>query len=134
MADNGEITSIKQLGRVLLPGGGNTTTGKQRQQKAVVWGTIACLYISTGVALNDVNGTIKALGVDTLDFIDFELRAYDGAAASNQELHMVAFNRATNKIFALENVGDDTVVACTNGDILELRYLAVGDAHSNEVT
>jgi hypothetical protein len=132
MAD-GDITSIKQLGRVLLPGGGNTTSGKQVQQKILVWGTIACSYHSTGVKLNDVNGTIKALGVDTLDFIDFELRAYNGAAATEEELHMVAFNRSTNKIFALENVGDDTVVAITNADVLELRYFAVGDAHSTDV-
>jgi hypothetical protein len=130
---SGDISSIKQLGRVLLPGGGNTTTGKQKQQKAMVWGTIACTYVSTGVALNGVNGTIKALGVETLDFIDFELRAYNGAAASGEELHQVAFNRSTNKIFTLENVGDNTVIACTDGDILELRYLAVGDAHSVDV-
>jgi len=130
---NGDITSIKILGRTLLPGGGNTTSGAQKQQKALVWGTIACTYVSTGVALNDVNGTIKALGVDTLDFIDFELRAYDGAAASEEELHHVAFNRSLNKIYTLENVGDGTVVACTDGDTLELRYIAVGDAHSVDV-
>ncbi len=133
MAD-GDITSIKQLGRVLLPGGGNTTSGKQVQQKVMVWGIIAASVDQLGIALDGVNGTIKALGVDTLDFIDFELRAYDGAAASNEELHMLAFNRSTNKIHTLENVGDNTVIAISDADTVELRYLAVGDAHSKDLT
>ena len=46
---NGDITKIQELGRISLPGGGNTLTGVQVQNKVLVWGSLTCVYLSAGI-------------------------------------------------------------------------------------
>ena len=72
----GDIQYIKKLGSVLLPGGGQTTTGGKKQNKVLVWGHIATddYDQDKGVDLDaEVSDYLHALGVDTLDFIDFQV-------------------------------------------------------------
>lgn len=136
MAD-GDITSVVILGRTVLPGGGHTLTGGAVQNKVLVWGQINCSYHSSGIdpasstGVFGTPGTLAgAVGLATLDTISFNQAATDGAAMADDALSVFLANTSgIGVIFALENVGanGDATIAPTNGDVLDLRFLAVGD-------
>jgi hypothetical protein len=132
---NGDITSIKILGRVVLPGGGQTNTGVAKQNKTIVWGEIIGTSAATGFDLAGYeSGGVKMLGLETLDVIDFEFRSVSGSAMANDKLYLADLNRDTNKIFMLEDVGAADSIVPTAGDTIKLRFLAIGDAHVAELT
>jgi hypothetical protein len=133
MAD-GDITSVKVLGRTVLPGGGNTLTGVQVQNKVLVWGQINCSYHSSGIdpasatGVYGASGTLpNALGLKTLDTISFNLAATDGGVMANDALYLFSYNKSTDLIFALEDVGVADAAAPGNSDVLDLRFFAIGD-------
>jgi hypothetical protein len=135
---SGDITKVQTLGRVLLPGGGQTLTGKKVQNKVMTWGKITCTYVSTGVSpgasgsQGGGNLTLPDLvGVATLDFIELTLNWTDGADAANSKIRTFQYDTDSDLIFGLENIGYDNAsgaAAPTDGDALDLRWLAVGDA------
>ena len=137
---NGDITKVQELGRISLPGGGNTLTGVQVQHKVLVWGKITCTWVSTGInpaasgSLFGASGTLaKTFGVENIDFCELTVND-QGAGENNDEdaMHYYALDRADNLIFGLEDLGHPTrASAATDGDELDLRYLVVGDASSN---
>jgi hypothetical protein len=133
----GDVTHIKKLGSVLLPGGGQSTVGGKKQNKVMVWGEIyTALYDqSQGIDLDvEVSDPLQALGVDALDFIDFQLVKIDGEAMADDSLYMAQLNVANMTIWILENVGADTPAGPTDDDAITLRYWAIGDAPNKDVT
>lgn len=135
MAD-GDITSVRELGRIALPGGGNTLTGVQVQNKVLVWGKIVCDWHSTGIdpasssGMFKTSGTLaKVFGVDNIDFC--ELTVADQGAGENMTedaMHYYALDRGSELIFGLEDLGHPTDASVAgNGDVVDLRYLVVGD-------
>lgn len=130
---NGDITHIKELGRYAFPGGGVTTAGAAKNQKTLVWGEIKATYASTGINLTAKGGPL-ALGLNTIDFIDFEAR-YTGSLGTtvpvSDTLCLVNMN-ATWKIFLVDQEGQADPTAPTAGDIITLKYIAVGDSSAPE--
>ncbi len=134
---SGDITSVKVLGRTVLPGGGNTLTGVQVQNKVLVWGQINCSYHSSGIdpasatGVFGASGTLAgAVGLKTLDTVSFNLAATDGAAMADDALYIFGVDvSGVGLIFALENVGADgnATTQPTDGDVLDLRFFAIGD-------
>ena len=133
---NGDITEVIELGRIALPGGGNTLLGVQVQNKVLVWGKLVCTWVSTGInpaaagSLQGASGTLaNTFGVDNIDF--YEMTVNDqGAGEDNDEdaMHYYALDRGSNLIFGLEDLGHPTrASAATDGDVVDLRYLVVGD-------
>ena len=133
----GDITSVKELGRIALPGGGNTLTGVQVQNKVLVWGQIIGSWVTTGMnpaaagSPLGASGTLaKTFGVENIDFC--ELTVHDEGAAPQQSkdaMHFCAIDRGSDLIFGLESMGDGTRGdEFDDDDILDLRYLVVGDA------
>ncbi len=131
---NGDITYIRKLGSTLLPGGGQSTTGGKKQNKVLVWGKISCTYVSTGVALDGLSNPLQALGVETLDFIDFQVKDTGAGTMADDAIYLVRLDRVDNKIFVIEDVGAADAAAPTDGDILDLRYWALGDAPAADLT
>lgn len=136
---NGDITVIQELGRISLPGGGNTLTGVQVQNKVLAWGKITATYVSTGInpaaaaGLFGASGTLaKVFGVENIDFC--ELTCNDqGAGEDNDKdaIHYYALDRGSDLIFGLEDLGHPSQSSApTDGDIVDLRYLVVGDSSS----
>ncbi len=128
---NGDITHIKELGRFSLPGGGHTTAGVPKNNKVLVWGEIQASYVSTGIDLAAMGG-VEALGVSTLDFITFETR-YSGATAIDptsdlQYLSNLAVDE--NKIFVADQLGASDPAIPSDGDLVTLRYLVLGDTNA----
>jgi hypothetical protein len=123
---NGDISSITKQGKIKLPGGGFTQAGVPAQNKTIVWGSIVSEYDSAGIDLA-AEGGVRALGLETLDVIHFQISALDGEAMANDLLWHVDLNTSTNKIFLLETVGAANSVAPTDGDVTTLKYWAVGD-------
>jgi hypothetical protein len=149
---SGDITKVQPLGRVVLPGGGNTLTGKQIQNKVMTWGKITCSYVSTGVNPASATGVLgtggtftkSVFGLETLDFVELTL---NGTTASNGTAHgaapgdadkdnirTVVLDTGSDLVFALETIGQAQAAAPTNGDLLDLRWFAVGDAHNADLT
>ncbi len=127
MAD-GDITAIKQLGRIQLPGGGNTTAGVQKQNKILVWGQITATYVSTGINLSNEGG-VKALGVDNLDFVEIvvDVNSTDDNI-DKDNLTLVNLDTTNDLIFCLESLGQTNAAAPGNADAMTFRYWAIGDA------
>ena len=136
---NGDITKVQELGRISLPGGGNTTAGVQVQNKVLVWGKITCTTADAGInpaasgSLLGASGTLaKTFGVENIDFC--ELTVHDQGAGENNDkdaIHYYALDRGSDLIFGLEDLGHPTRASvATAGDVLDLRYLVVGDASS----
>jgi hypothetical protein len=142
MADNGDITKVQCLGRVLLPGGGNTLTGKQVQNKVMTWGKITCTYVSTGIDINSATSpfglgatlTKTVFGLETLDFVELTLNWTTGGDATKDKVRTFQVDTDSDLIFGLEDIGAANAAAPTNGDVLDLRWLAVGDAHNADLT
>lgn len=130
---NGDITAIKKLFRVALPGGGHTNTGVAKNNKVLVVGEITATYVSTGISLVNEGG-VKALGAETADFLKFSLNTTDGASIADDALYLIQLDHADGLIYMLEDVGAANAAAPTDGDAVTLRYLLVGDAHVADLT
>ena len=132
---SGDITSVKILGRTVLPGGGNTLTGVQVQNKVLVWGQINCSYDNTGIDPSSATGTFgasgtlaSAFGLKTLDTVSFNLAATDGAAMADDALYFFNADVAgSGLIFGIEDVGANGSAQPTDADVLDLRFFAIGD-------
>jgi hypothetical protein len=142
---SGDITNVQCLGRFLLPGGGNTRTGKQVQNKIVTWGKITCTYVSTGINPDSATGSLgqgatftkTVFGLETLDFVELTLYKTSGAVATKDIVRTFQLDTGSDLIFGLETIGVDAgggSAAPTDGDTLDLRWLAVGDAHNADLT
>jgi hypothetical protein len=136
---DGDLVSVKILSRTLLPGGGVTTTGKKVQNKVLVTGEITVQWVSTGIDFSTATGAapggdFKLLGCDVLDFVEFSLRSTDGAAPANDKLYMFALNRSTSVLYGFEDVGAGQSLPPSDGDVLKLSYIAVGDNHDADLT
>ena len=133
---NGDITEVRELGRIALPGGGNTTAGVQVQNKVLVWGKLVCTWVSTGInpaaagSLQGASGTLaNTFGVDNIDFCELTVADQgDGLNMNEDQMHYYALDRASDLIFGLETLGHPTQATVpTDGDVVDLRYLVVGD-------
>ncbi len=136
---SGDITKIQELGRISLPGGGNTLTGVQVQNKVLVWGKITCTTADAGInpasgtGLFGASGTLaKVFGVENIDFCELTVKDQGAGENNNKDaIHYYALDRGSNLIFGLETLGHETqATLATAGDILDLRYLVVGDSSS----
>jgi len=130
---NGDITAIKILSRIPLPGGGHTVTGVAKNNKVLVIGEITATYVSTGIDLS-AEGGVPALGADTADFIKFSLNTTDGAVIADDALYLIQLDHADGLIYMLENVGVADAAAPTDADAVTLRYVLVGDSHVADLT
>ncbi len=132
MADAGHITTVKELGRYSIPGGGINTTGQAVNNKVMVWGTLEGLYKTTGLDLL-ARGEAAALGLSTLDFYMFEVRQAGVSGTRTNPTTLDIFragmaNAATGgKIFVIDEVGDADPAEPSDNDLITLNFLAVGD-------
>lgn len=75
---NGDISSIKVLGRFSIGGGGYSTSGTAQNEKVCVWGQITGTWAdTTGLKLNDKGGVL-ALGLTTCDVVKFDVVSVNG--------------------------------------------------------
>ena len=130
---NGDITKIKILSKVKLPGGGHTTAGVAKNNKVMVTGEITATYVSTGINLANEGG-VKALGANSADFIKFTLGTTDGSAIADDKLYLIQLDHADGLIYMLEDIGAANAAAPTDADSVTLKYLLVGDAHTADLT
>ena len=133
---NGDVSKIAVLGRFKLPGGGTTTAGVQSQNKVLMWGELTCTAADAGISVF-ASGSVgahatmpEALGLDTIDAIEFTLKSTDGAAVADEALYMFDYSHSTWLIHALESVGNTDPVPPTAGDALVLSFWAIGDTAS----
>lgn len=125
---NGDITSIKELGRYTIPGGGFTTAGAANNNKVVTWGEIKASYASTGINLTAKGGAL-ALGVSNIDFADLTVRlsGSTGTVVPTDNNLFLANMNATWKIFVVDQEGQANPAVPTAGDLITINYLVVGD-------
>jgi hypothetical protein len=128
---NGDITSIKELGRFAIPGAGHTLSGIAKNNKVLVWGEIIGSYVSTGINLENEGG-LHALGVTSADFISLTVTKTGAAGTTlpTQQLGNLANIDAANKIFLCDSVGADNPTAVAAGDIITIQYCVFGDDSS----
>ena len=121
---NGDITHIKELGRSPLPGGGHTLTGVAKNHKVMVWGEISGSWADGTTGLNlSAKGGVRALGLETLDFVSFNVRTVDGTANVDEAIHTAEFDVTNNIIVVVV----DGLTNPTAGNVCVVRYFAIGD-------
>jgi hypothetical protein len=140
---NGDVTKVAVLGRFLLPGGGNTLTGAQRQNKTLIWGEIVCTAADTGINIAAAGsqgvftGWDDALGLNAVDLLEFTLKTPDttGQAVADDKLYFFDVSHSTWLIHHTEDAGSADPQPVTAGDDLVLTFWAIGDdANQTELT
>ena len=128
MAD-GDITAIKELGRISLPGGGRNTDGLAKNNKVMTWGEITATYVSTGLALG-AKGGVRVFGVDTLDFLSLEARLVNAADPETDKNFLANWASLEDKIYICDEVGQANPAVPSNADAVRLRWFAIGDGNA----
>jgi hypothetical protein len=129
---NGDITEIKELGRLTIPGGGHKAGGVPANDKVMVWGRITATYVSTGISLIGAGG-FRALGVTgTGDLVSLQPRQGGATAAAvptdnNLFLANLQAKTESGKIFICDQVGQANPAVPGDGDPFTIDYLVVGD-------
>lgn len=127
---NGDITSIKELGRFAIPGAGHTLSGVAKNSKVMAWGEIKGSYVSTGINLH-AEGGIRALGVTSADFISLNVTMTGTGAVVPTALNGNLANLDVNhKIFIVDQVGQDNPDIPSAGDLITIQYFVFGDDSS----
>jgi hypothetical protein len=127
---NGDVT-IKTLYSQAI-GGGRDADGIAKQGKRLSVGTIDGTYVSTGLAINK-HGGAKAFGVDNLDFLYLEVITINTGGNSTKvypttnALFLANYDHVNQKIFVLEDCGAADPAKPSDADILQLRFVALGD-------
>ncbi len=130
---NGDVTKVAVLGSYNLPGGGNTTTGAQKQNKALIWGEVTCTAADAGIDIASTSGVADAatwptaLGFENIDILEFNIKTIAGEAAVDDNVYFFDVSHDTWLIHALEDVGQSNAIPPTAGDTLILTFWAVGD-------
>jgi hypothetical protein len=130
---NGDITSLRLKGKVVLPGGGFKQDGTPTQNKAIVWGELVCTTADAGIALDSyLTGGVGLFGLEELDVISFNALSVAEAAADDK-LYLFNLDRgATAKIHHLEDVGQANAKPIDAGDAVTLAFWAIGTALSGD--
>jgi hypothetical protein len=134
----GDISSIKRLGRYVIPGSGQNTLGQPKNNKVITWGRITGLYTSGGLKLND-RGGIRALGVSVADVVHLEVRTAGTAGTptnpTSDNLFLANLLETTNRIFVVDQVGQANPTVPEENDQMVIDYLVFGeDADTPELT
>ncbi len=131
MAD-GDITSIKELGRYTIPGSGHNLNGVAKNNKVMAWGTLVGTYAAAGMDLR-TKGGVQALGVSVADYIGLTVR-YAGATATtvpaDQTLFLANLDES-DKIFVCDQVGTANPAVVTPGEAVTIDYFVFGEDTSH---
>jgi len=130
---NGDIYSNKVLYRQSL-GGGQDANGVKKNTKTLVVGEITALYVSTGIAVNNLGGD-NCFGLTNLDFMRIEPVTIATAYSTAESLNYMNYDATNKKIFAIEDMGADNPATPSDADVVVFRFLAIGDdADAPELT
>ena len=131
MAD-GDITTLKEFGRMSIPGGGiirNTST--PTNNKVMVWGQLIATYDTLGLDLL-ARGGLRAFGVSSADFWSFDVKE-GGATATAVPTAKAGFLAdlelitTPNRIFIADQVGADSIAEPGDTESFRINWLVIGD-------
>ena len=124
MAD-GDVTQIKILSKFNIPGGGRNALGFPTNNKTMVVGELQGTYVSdAGIKLSAEGGAL-ALGLTTIDFIDFDVKSVAGNVQVDEQLYTATFNHSTKNII----VCVDGLTKPSDADACIIKFMAIGDAN-----
>jgi len=131
--DNGDVTSIKELGHFDLPGAGHTRLGAASNNKSIRWGTIVGTFLAAGIALDRFGEDGRPFGLDELDHVSIECTTAGAASAiyPTSGKGIRATINVNNKIFICDTQGADTPVRPTDGDVITFNYVAFGSTYTS---
>jgi len=124
---NGDITHVKVQGRFTLPGTGSSLTGTSKNNKEIVWGELSATWAdTTGLDLNESGGP-KAFGLETLDFVSFNVKSVNGVFNIDEGIWTAEYNTSTQKVYV---VLDGLTNPTSEGHVCVMGFLAIGDSAS----
>ena len=140
MAD-GDITTMKEFGRITLPGGGQNVLGQAKNRKVMVWGQLVATYDTLGLDLL-ARGGLRAFGVESADFWSFWVKqggATATAVPTNKALFLADLNPSNQttplRLFIADQVGANDIAEPADTETFTVNWLVVGDdAHAPELT
>ena len=138
MAD-GDITTLKEFGRISIPGGGINVAGASKNNKVMVWGQLVATYDTLGLDLLS-RGGLRAFGVATADFWSFDVKQGGATATAvptslNGFLADLELVTTPNRLFIMDQVGADTPLEPSDTESFTINWLVIGDdARAPELT
>ncbi len=124
---NGDVTKVLIQSTFTIPnGGGRTLTGGASNNKVMVTGEITGSHVDTNGMNLDAVGGARALGLLTIDFIDFDVKSGAGTVQVDEGILNAAFNHSTQEIHTCI----DGNTNLTQGNVIVLKFLAIGDSSS----
>jgi hypothetical protein len=125
----GAVTQIKVLSKFNIPGGGRTATGLPSNKKTIVVGELVGAYLTSGgIGLNAEGGPL-AFGLNTIDFIDFDVKSVAGTLQVDEALYNATYNHSTQTIF----VCVDGLTKPTDADSCIIKFFAIGDSNQPDL-
>lgn len=122
---SGDITHVKVLWRLPLSGG-RTKTGVGANDKVLVCGEISCSWADTGIEVVNHGGD-SCFGVSTLDFLRLQVLTANALYPDAQKMPIAAYDVTNRLIFVVPDEGQATPANLTEGQIIVMRFIALGD-------
>lgn len=122
---NGDISAVKVLYRQTLSGGFNAA-GAGANDKVLVVGEITAAYLQAGIAVDKLGGP-SCFGVTNIDILKLEAVTSNGVYTGAEAISLASYDHINKKIFYVVDEGAGTPVEPTDGHIVVLRFLCIGD-------
>ena len=122
---NGDITAVKVLYRHTLSGG-RSASGAGANDKVIVVGELTASYVSTGIAVNKVGGA-NCFGVLNIDLLKLEAVTSNGVYTATRAISIADYDTVNQKIFYVVDEGAATPALPSDGHVVVLRFLCIGD-------
>ncbi len=128
---NGDITSIKILGKFDIPGGGHTALGGASNTKTAVWGRITGVWEDTD-GLNLVRyGGFGALGLTNCDVIRFDVVTVNGTYNIDEGIWIAGIGRDDENIYLAIDGGQGGAGDNPSAThICAVNFFAIGDSNA----
>ena len=121
----GDINHVKVLYRQTL-GGGFGATGNAANRKVLVVGELKAEYEAAGVNCADLGGD-SAFGVTSIDILKLEAVTSNSVYADAEKISLCSYDHTTKRIFYVVDEGQATPAKPTDGHVVVIRFLCIGD-------
>lgn len=121
----GDINHVKVTYRQTLSGGRNAG-GNGANDKVLVVGEIKAEYEVAGINIADLGGD-SAFGVTNIDLLKLEAVTSNAVYTDAAKISIASYDYTNKRIFYVVTEGQATPAKPTDGHVVVLRFLCIGD-------
>ena len=124
-SDNGDISQTKVFYSQSL-GGGQSSTGAAKNTKRLVIGELKAKWADTGIDVGQSGGP-SLFGLNSVDLLKLQVITIDTTYPDAEALPIANYDVKNELIFVVADEGASTPANPTAGQVVTIRYMALGD-------